>query len=101
MKSFGEIIKEARESKGHILRTVSSQMNIDQALICKYEKGIRKPSKEQVFRFAKFYELDEKELLVAWLSDKVVYEIIDENNAEEVLKVAEKKIQYLKSISYE
>lgn len=94
MKSFGEIIKEARESNGLYLRQVAAKLDIDQAILSKFEHGDRKPSKEQVILFADFFNLDQEELLIAWLSDKVVYDLQDEMLADRALKVAEQKIQY-------
>jgi HTH-type transcriptional regulator, competence development regulator len=96
MNSFNELIKNAREASGLFLRQVAAEMDIDQAIISKFERGERKPTKEQVLKFAKFYELDKEKLLIAWLSDKVAYEIQDEDFAEKALKVAEKKVKYLK-----
>jgi hypothetical protein len=46
-------------------------------------------------KFAKFYKLNKDQLLVAWLSDKVTYELGDESLACEALKVAEEKIKYV------
>lgn len=97
MKSFGEIIKKAREDNNYILRHVGAELDIDQAIISKFERGERKPTKEQVLKFATFFDINQNELLIAWLSDKVVYELENESLAEEVLKVAEEKIQYLKT----
>lgn len=99
MKSFGDIIKKAREDKNYILRQVGAELDIDQAIISKFERGERKPTKEQVLKFATFFDIDQDELLVAWLSDKVVYDLENEALAEEALKVAEEKIQYLKTLS--
>lgn len=96
VKSFGEIIRTEREKKGLFLRQVAAAMEIDQALISKFEKGNRKPSKEQVEKFADFFELDKDELITVWLSDKIVYTIQSEKNAEKALKFAEQKIEYLK-----
>ena len=98
MQTFGEIIKTEREKKGLFLRQVSSALEVDQALISKFEKGDRKPSKEQVEKIADFLELDKEELITAWLSDKIVYTIQGEKNAEKALKVAEQKIKYGKGI---
>jgi HTH-type transcriptional regulator, competence development regulator len=96
MKAFGEIIREERENKGLFLRQVAAALDIDQAVISKFEKGERKPSREQVIKFAKYYKLDKELLIVAWLSDKVVYELQDEKLANEALKAAEQKINYNK-----
>lgn len=97
MKSFGEIIKKAREERKYILRYVGAELDIDQAIISKFERGERKPTKEQVIKFASFFEIDQSDLLIAWLSDKVVYDLENESLAEQALKVAEEKIQYIKS----
>jgi HTH-type transcriptional regulator, competence development regulator len=96
MKTFGEIIRDERENKGLFLRQVAAALDIDQAVISKFEKGERKPSREQVLKFAKYYKLDKELLIVAWLSDKVVYELQDEKLANEALKAAEEKISYNK-----
>jgi len=96
MKTFGEIIREERENKGLFLRQVAAALDIDQAVISKFEKGERKPSREQVLKFAKYYKLDKELIIVAWLSDKVVYELQDEKLANEALKAAEEKINYNK-----
>ncbi len=96
MNSFGDIIRNAREEKGLFLRQTAAELDIDQAIISKFERNERKPTKEQVLRFAKFYKLDKEELLIAWLSDKIAYDLQDEKLAEKVLKVAEQKIKYKK-----
>lgn len=93
MNSFGNIIRNAREEKGLFLRQVAAELDIDQAIISKFERNERKPTKEQVLKFAKFYKLNKDELLVAWLSDKVIDDLQGENLADKVLKAAENKIK--------
>jgi transcriptional regulator with XRE-family HTH domain len=100
MDSFGDMIKQARESKGLILRQVAASMDIDQAIISKFERGERKPTREQVEKFAKFYGIDKKKLLTAWLSDKIAYAVMGEDNAMEALRVAEQKVKYLKTTQH-
>lgn len=97
MKSFHAILRESREKKGLLLREVAAMLQIDQALICKFESGNRIPTREQVVQLAKHYSADKYELLVQWMSEKVVYELREEEFADEILKVAEKKIRYLKA----
>ncbi len=96
MDSFGEIIKRFRESNGLFLRQVAAKMDIDQAIISKFERGERKPTKEQVQKFARFYKIEEEKLMIAWLSDKVAYELVEEKNHYKILSVAEQKIRFLK-----
>ena len=45
MKSFGEIIRSERENKGLILRKVASALDIEQAIISKFDLGDRILSK--------------------------------------------------------
>jgi transcriptional regulator with XRE-family HTH domain len=98
MKSFGEIIRQAREEKNLILRQVGAELDIDQAIVSKFERGERKPTKEQVQKFADFYNLEIDKLLIAWLSDKVIYDLENEALAEEAIKVAEQRIKYQRTI---
>ncbi len=84
-----------REEKSLFLRQVAVGLEIDQAIISKFERGERKPTREQVLMFAKFFKLNKAGLLVAWLSDKVTYELQYENLACEALKVADAKIKYV------
>ncbi|ALU75151.1 helix-turn-helix transcriptional regulator [Tenacibaculum dicentrarchi] len=95
MRLFSEIIKAKREENKLFLRQVSALMEIDQAIISKFERGERKPTKEQVLKFAEIYNLNPDDLIVSWYSDKVAYELKSEKDAEKILKVAESKVKYL------
>jgi HTH-type transcriptional regulator, competence development regulator len=76
MKTFGEIIKAKREEQNLLLREISALTNIDQSIISKFEKGKRKPSREQVLTFAKIYKLPQNDLIISWQSDKIAYELM-------------------------
>ncbi|TDO96107.1 helix-turn-helix domain-containing protein [Flavobacterium sp. 245] len=95
MKTFSELIKKARQEKSLLLRHVSTELGIDQAIISKFERGERKPTKNQVLKFAQFYDLNQDNLIVAWLSDKLTDELQNENLACEALKVANAKLKYV------
>lgn len=96
MESFPDRIKRLRKEKGVPLRVVAAYLDIDQAVLSKIENGKRGARRETVIKIAEYYDIDEKELLVAWLSDKMLYGIDDYNLALEAIKVAEKKISYKK-----
>ncbi|WP_396151917.1 helix-turn-helix domain-containing protein [Flavobacterium sp.] len=98
METFGDIIKTERENRGLILRQVASALDIDQAIVSKFERGERKPSKEQVEKFADYYNLDKNKLITSWLSDQIANTIYYEENIVELLKVAEEKAIYLKTV---
>lgn len=94
MDSLGETIRILREEKELPLRTVAAYLDIDQAILSKIERGQRNASREQVVKLAEFFRIKENDLLVAWLSDKVVYEVADEDVALKALRVAEEKVEY-------
>ncbi len=96
MNTFGQIIKLKRESKGMLLRQLASLLEIDQAIMSKIESGHRNPTKIHIEKLAKIFEISENELTMQYLSDKIASEIVEEESAFEVLKVAEEKIEYLR-----
>ena len=99
MDSFGDNIRKLREDKELPLRTVAAYLDIDQAILSKIERGQRKPTREQVVKLAEYFKVKENDLLIAWLSDKLVYEVEDEDIAIKALQLAEEKVKYLKSTS--
>ncbi len=94
MKTFGNLIKDLRESKNVPLRVVSAYLDIDQAILSKIERGLRKPNRDLVINLASYFEIDKDELLIAWLSDKLVLELEDEKLALKALQLAEEKVIY-------
>ena len=97
MLTIGAQIRKLREDEGLPLRKVAAELDIDQSILSKIERGERKASKGQIIQIAKIFGVDEKELLINYLSDKVLYELIDEDLAADALKLAEKKIKYYKT----
>ena len=95
MHNFGDTIRKLREEQELPLRTVAAFLDIDQAILSKMERGHRKPNREQVIKLASYFKVKENDLLVAWLSDKLVYELKDEDVALKALQVAEEKISYI------
>ncbi|PJB12511.1 MAG: XRE family transcriptional regulator [Flavobacteriales bacterium CG_4_9_14_3_um_filter_40_17] len=92
MDSLGETIRKLREEKGLPLRAVAAFLDIDQAILSKIERGQRNANREQVVKLAEFFKIKETDLLVSWLSDKLVYEVADEQIAMQALQMAEKKV---------
>lgn len=95
MDSLGDTIRKLREDKELPLRTVAAFLDIDQAILSKIERGQRKPTREQVVKLAAYFKVKENDLLVAWLSDKLVYEVEDEDMALKALQVAEERVKYI------
>ena len=88
------LLKNAREKKGLKTREVSQLLGIDQALISKFESGTRKPTREQVVKLASLLEINLETIMVAWLKEKILYEIGDDEFALKALLVAEQEIRY-------
>ncbi len=96
MNSFGQNIRRIREQKGEPLRVVAYHLGVDQAILSKIENGKRKATRKQVEILADYYNATTKELIIDWLSDKIIYDIEDDEFGIEALKVAEQKVSYLK-----
>jgi transcriptional regulator with XRE-family HTH domain len=97
METVGQIIRSKREALGLLLRQVAAFLDIDQAILSKIERNERRPSKENINRLAEILKFEKDELMIQFMSDKIAYEIADEDCADRVLKVAEKKVKYLKT----
>ncbi|KAA6321369.1 hypothetical protein EZS27_028972 [termite gut metagenome] len=94
MNSLGSTLRKLREEKQLPLRIVAAYLDIDQAILSRIERGQRKATRDQVTKLAGYFNVKEDELIVSWLSDKIVYALADEQNAIEALKVAGEKIKY-------
>jgi transcriptional regulator with XRE-family HTH domain len=62
LNTLGQLLREHRESKGLLLRQVAASLELDTALLSKFERNERKPNKEQVLAFAKFYAVNSEQL---------------------------------------
>ena len=96
-ESFGEYIKKLREKHKLPLRKVASVLDLDPSTLSKIERGERTANKEMLPILAELFNESEKILGLIFFSDKVAYQLMEEENPNEILKVAEEKIQYLKN----
>jgi predicted nucleotidyltransferase/plasmid maintenance system antidote protein VapI len=94
MLSFADKIRELRQQKGAPLRKVASFLDIDQAILSKIENGKRIATRANVIKLEEYYGVEPGTLLVLWLSDKIVREVSDEEQAIEAIALAEKRIGY-------
>ena len=96
-KTIGEKLRHILEEKELPLRKVAALLDIDVAILSKMERGERRITKEVVLKLANIYDYNADDLLVSFLSDKILYEIQDEDLGIEALKVAEEKAKYIKA----
>lgn len=96
-KSFGEYIRELREENELPLRKVAAVLDIDPSTLSKIERGERSANKGMIPMLAKLFKEDTDTLGLILLSDKVAYDLMQEENSNEILKIAEEKIKYLQT----
>jgi transcriptional regulator with XRE-family HTH domain len=67
-------------------------------MLGKIEKNSRKPTRTLIEKISRFFNVSDRELTIVFLSDTVAYQVFDEEDyVSEVLQVAEKKVNYLKT----
>lgn len=93
--SFGEYIRTLRENANLPLRKVAAELDIDTSTLSKIEKNERNANEQIIDRISKIFHVEKSDLKVRYLSDKITYQLLEEENGIEILKVAEEKIKYL------
>ncbi|MBL7891741.1 MAG: helix-turn-helix transcriptional regulator [Bacteroidia bacterium] len=96
IESFGETLRKLREETEMPLRKLAALLDIDQSTLSKIERNERKANTEMIDKLSSIFKVDRKSLLISFISDKVAYELLEEDNPKDILKVAEQKITYLK-----
>jgi len=94
-QTFGETLRKLREDDGMPLRKLAALLDIDQSTLSKIERNERKANPDLIEKLSKIFKADKKELNISFVSDKVVYELLDEESSIDILKVAEEKISYI------
>ena len=94
MDNFGHAIRRLRAEKNVQLVQVAAALGMDAEELNKIETGTGRATRAQVLKLANFFGANKEKLLVEWLSDKLVYELGDEDVALDALKVAEARLQY-------
>lgn len=87
------LLRNAREQKGFKVREVAEKLQIDQALIIKFESGQRYPTRKQVLQLAELLDINREQILTLWLKEKILRELEGEEFALNALKAAEAKLQ--------
>lgn len=94
MQTIGTTFKNIREERKLLLEDVTKKTGINKTLLSRIENGKRLPTREQLNLLCKYYKIQKDGIVVQWLSDKIVYEVKDENLALSAMQVAEEKIKY-------
>lgn len=92
--SFGAYVRELRESASLPLRKVAAELDIDTSTLSKIEKNERNANEQIIDGISRIFHIEKSELKLRYLSDKISYQLLEEDNGLEILKVAEEKIKY-------
>jgi adenine-specific DNA-methyltransferase len=92
--SIGDTLKEIRETKGFHLQEVADKTSINYTSLSRIETGKRLPTKTQVQSLAEFYSYSENDLIRQLISDKIIYEVQNEDLGLEGFHLAEQKLKY-------
>ncbi|HEU0136692.1 MAG TPA: helix-turn-helix transcriptional regulator [Flavobacterium sp.] len=82
------MLKEARIKKGLKTTEVANLLDIDAALISKFESGQRVPTRPQLLNLSKLLDIDFDNILILYLKEKILKELANEPLAEKVLQAA-------------
>lgn len=92
--SFAALLRQSREANHRTLREVAEHLGVDISLVSKWERGERKPNREEVTRLARYLKADPEAWVVAWLRDTVVYLLGDDELALQAVQAAEAQVAY-------
>jgi len=93
-ETFGSGIRRMRENNHMPLRKLAAFLDIDQSTLSKIETNQRHPTKEMIPILSEIFKVDIKDLTVKFLSEKILYELQDQEHGLEALKLAEETISY-------
>ena len=92
--TFGKKIRQARESKGLLLRQIAALLEVDTATVSKIENGSRNATKKQVIDLSSILEIPYSSLEASWMGSKI-YQLLQQiNDPVEALHAAEEQILY-------
>lgn len=93
---LGNKIKSLRDEQEVLQRQVAAYLEIDTPMFSKIERGDRRAKRSQVILLAKYFHVDENEMLKLWLADKVLDVMEGEDDIElkqNAIKVAKEQIK--------
>lgn len=93
-ENLGDYIRQLREQAEMPLRKLAALLDIDQSTLSKLERGERPINRQMLPIIAKTFNVDEKELVVKFMSKQVAYQLAEEKYAKDILVAAEEEIKY-------
>lgn len=94
--SFGQYIRNLRKDKGLTLTQLAALLDLDSANLSKIENGKRDFDAKRLEKLSIALNVDFEKLKSEYYSDFVAQKLYQSNCDEEILALAEKKVQYLR-----
>ncbi len=85
---IGERIRELREANNILLRELAAELNVDQAVLSKMERGERSFRREDIDLLAKIFKQSKKDLITLWLANKILKTTKNQEYSKEALQLA-------------
>jgi len=95
-ENLSDYIRQLREQANMPLRKLAALLDIDQSTLSKLERGERPINRQMLPIIAKTFNVDEKELVIRFMSKQVAYQLVDEEYAKDILQAAEEELKYFK-----
>ena len=91
-----DYIRQLREQAEMPLRKLAAILDIDQSTLSKLERGERPINRQMIPIIAKTFNVDERELVIRFMSRQVAYQLAEEEFAKDILVAAEEEIKYIR-----
>lgn len=92
---MGDYIRQLREKAEMPLRKLAALLDIDQSTLSKLERGERPVNRQMLPIIAKTFKVDEKDLVINFMSKQVAYQLADEIFVKDILIAAEEEVKFI------
>lgn len=90
---LSEKLKELRKGKGLLQRQVAHLLDVDTAYVSKMENNEKPISRNRLKKLAQIFDVNEQELTLLWVSDKLIDIIKYEENKMRCLEITIDRIK--------
>lgn len=95
-KSIGEFIHNLRIENGLTLTQLGAKLELDSGALSKIENGKKRLDEKTLPKLAEVFNLNFEELKEEFVSEQIAFRIYETGCSNNVLSLAEQKIQYIK-----
>lgn len=96
-QTFGETLRRLRENNKMPLRKLAALLEIDQSTLSKIERSERKANRTLIEKLSYIFNVNQYDLYINYITDKMAFELINEEKPIDILKIIKAKIDYLQS----